>query len=194
MWIKTLPRLCCHQWHLGSIILFLLLLVNLQVPRVLLWIPWQFSRKTNILKPQSDLRKHNAKWCKEDSGAGKILKKMGQIESQIFSSSYVAKVILGTISPVQPKSDDAAGVCQAPAPVLRRAICFPSYPLAHRVRRRFFLRGGHFQKTCFQPPPLLSVPGIEHRLPLLFQTLACCRWQLLALAAGDLEVIHCHRN
>ena len=63
---------------------------------------------------------------------------MGQIESQIFSSSYVAKVILGTISPVQPKSDDAAGVCQAPAPVLRRAICFPGYPLAHRVRRRFF--------------------------------------------------------
>lgn len=42
---------------------------------------------------------------------------MGQIESQIFSSSYVAKVILGTISPVQPKSDDAAGVCQAPAPI-----------------------------------------------------------------------------
>ena len=104
MWIKTLPRLCCHQWHLGSIILFLLLLANLHVPRVLLWVPWQCSRKTNIQKPQSDLRKHNAKWCKEDSGAGKILKKMGQIESQIFGSSYVAKVILGTISPVQPKS------------------------------------------------------------------------------------------
>ena len=106
-------------------------------------------------------------WRRKDT------EKMGQIESQIFGISYVAKVILGMIRPVQPKSVDAAGVSQAPAPVLCRGGCFPGYP--HRAPS---LTGDHLQKTCFQPPPLLSVPGIEHRLPLLFQTLASCRRQI----------------